>query len=180
MVRAVVPAAAVVAGAAAVAGATGGAVLALAAPAVVAAVLVGSAETGRRYVEADAYGDERRFPLRPPLGYLAATIVSWAVWVAAVLTAPLALAGQAFVLGACAVVVAGAATWLFPPRWHQLSRRWLVVVPAGLVVHDPVVLAETLMLPRRVVASVSAVSGRRRGARPDRTHARHRRGGRPG
>ena len=60
------------------------AILALAVPAVVAAVLVGSADTGRRYVQAVAYGDERRFPLRPPLGYLAATVVSWAVWVAAV------------------------------------------------------------------------------------------------
>ena len=43
------------------------------------------------------------------------------------------------------VVVAGALT--LPRRWHQLSRRWLVFVPAGLVVHDPVVLADALMLP---------------------------------
>ena len=163
-VRAIVPAAVVVAGAAAVGGATDGAVLALAVPGVVAALLVGSAETGRRYVQADAYGDERRFLLRPPFGYLAATIVTWAVWVAALVTGPLAIAGRAFVLGVITLVVAAAATWLFPRRWHQLSRRWLVVVPAGLVVHDPVVLADTLMLPRRQIASVAVAPATRAGA----------------
>ena len=103
VVRAIVPASIVVAAAAAIAGASGGAALSLAVPAVVATVLVGSAETGRRYVETDAYGDERRFPLRPPYGYLAATVVTWAVWVAALLTAPLALAAGSIVLGVVAV-----------------------------------------------------------------------------
>jgi hypothetical protein len=160
VVRALVPGSVVVAAIAALAGATSGATLALAVPGVVATVLVASAETGRRYVEADAYGDERRFPLRPPYGYMAATVVTWAVWTAAVITAPLAVAGGSIVLGVVAVAVAATATWLFPRRWHQLSRRWLVVVPAGLVVHDPVVLAETLMLPRRLVATVSATTSR--------------------
>ena len=52
-------------------------------PAVVAAVLAGAAETGSAFVQASAYGDERRLLLRPPLGYLAASVVSWMVWVAA-------------------------------------------------------------------------------------------------
>jgi hypothetical protein len=160
VVRALVPGSIVVAVIAAVTGATGAAVLALAVPAVVATVLVGSAETGRRYVEAEAYGDEQRFPLRPPYGYLTASAVTWAVWVAALITAPLALAGGNPLLGGVAAVVAGIATWLFPRRWHQLSRRWLVIVPAGLVVHDPVVLAETLMLPRRLVATAAATTVR--------------------
>ena len=43
--------------------------------------------------------------------------------------------------------VAVAATAFVGPRWHKMSRRWLVLVPAGLVVHDPVVLADTLMVP---------------------------------
>ena len=160
VVRAIVPASIVVAAATAIAGATGGAALSLAVPAVVATVLVGSAETGRRYVETDAYGDERRFPLRPPYGYLAATVVTWAVWVAALMTALLALAAGSLVLGVVAVVVGVVTTWLFPRRWHQLSRRWLVVVPAGVVVHDPVVLADTLMLPRRLIATIGATTTR--------------------
>ncbi|HRB05169.1 MAG TPA: hypothetical protein PLP26_17470, partial [Ilumatobacteraceae bacterium] len=35
---------------------------------------------------------------------------------------------------------------------HRLSMRWLVVVPAGIVVHDAVTLGETLMMQRGNVA----------------------------
>ena len=51
-----------------------------------------------------------------------------------------------------AIAVVGSV--LLPRRWHQLSSRWLVFVPAGLVVHDRVVLAETLMVRRRALRSV--------------------------
>jgi hypothetical protein len=153
-VRVVVPGALAVTGACLAFGAESGDVLALGIPAAVAAVLTGAAETGSAYVQASAYGDERRMLLRPPLGYLAASVVSWAVWTAALLTAPLAWASRAWLVASLATIVAAVATRLFPRRWHQLSRRWLVTVPAGLVVHDPVVLGETLMLPRAHVRSV--------------------------
>ena len=95
-VRAVVPAAVVVAGVAAVAGAAGRrACSRWPCPAAVAAVLVAAADTGHVYVQASAYGDERRFGLRPPLGYLVPTVASWAVWAAALLAAPLAWAAGA-------------------------------------------------------------------------------------
>ena len=53
-----------------------------------------AAETGRVYVQASAYGDEHRFGLRPPLGYLAATVVSWVVWRGAPSSAPLRWAAR--------------------------------------------------------------------------------------
>ena len=68
-------------------------------------------------------------PAAPALGYLAAAILSWAVWVTAVIAAPLAWAAGAWVLAAVASVVAVTATWVLPVRWHQLSRRWFVAVP---------------------------------------------------
>ena len=126
-------------------------------------MLVAAADTGQVYLQASAYGDERRFGLRPPLGYLVPTVVSWMMWAVAVIVAPLAWAARAWVLGAIATAVAVAATLLLPRRWHQLSRRWLVMVPAGLVVHDPVVLADTLMVPRRQVADVGLVGRARTG-----------------
>ena len=67
---------------------------------------------------------------------------------------PARLGGAVVAARVAATLVVAAASWLLPRRWHQLSRRWLVTVPAGLVVHDPVVLAETLMVPRRQVTSV--------------------------
>ena len=103
--RAIVPGAVLVGVATALFGA-GTSALALVVPAAVAAVLAGAAETGRAYVQASAYGDESRFLLRPPLGYLAATAVSWAVWAAAIVAAPLAWAARAWVLAVVATVVA--------------------------------------------------------------------------
>jgi hypothetical protein len=41
-----------------------------------------------------------------------------------------------------------------------LSERWLVFVPAGLVLHDPLALIDPVLLPRKVIATLRA-------ARPD-------------
>jgi hypothetical protein len=161
VVRATVPLALVAAAATALAGADGGAVAALAVPAAVAAVLVGAADTGQRYVQASAYGDEHRFGLRPPLGYLVPTVASWLVWAVALVAAPLAWAARGWVVAAVSTVVLAVGSAVLPRRWHQLSRRWLVAVPAGLVVHDPVVMADTLMCLRARVSDVRLAPGPR-------------------
>jgi hypothetical protein len=168
-VRAIVPGSVVVAIAAAVAGAPASSVLALVVPAVVATVLVAGADIGQVYFQASAYGDERRFGLRPPLGYLVPTVVSWAIWITAVIVAPLGWASRAWVLAAAVTAVAIVATVVFPRRWHQLALRWLVTVPAGLVVHDPVVLTDTLMVPTRHIRDVGLVGRSRAGGAYDLT-----------
>lgn len=121
--------------------------------AAVATVVAMAGDLGRVFVQASAYGEEDRHLLRPPTGYLFAVLVSWAIWAAAAISGPLLLGERAWVLGG---VVSGFAIvttiWAWP-RWHGLSRRWLVVVPIGLVVHDPLVLAETLMLRRQEIAT---------------------------
>ena len=61
---------------------------------------------------------------------------------------------EQWVIGGVAAVVAVALTWLLLPRFNALSRRWLVLVPAGVVVHDQVVLAETLMVSRSDVVGI--------------------------
>jgi hypothetical protein len=126
----------------------------LLAPALIASALVATAEFGSPYIQASAYGDELRFGLRPPIGYLTACVATWLLTATAIVVAPTALAGRAWVLGITCAVVALGGLAVLPRRWHQLSRRWLVLVPAGVVVHDPVVLIETLMLPRRMIAGI--------------------------
>lgn len=153
--RVIVPGAMVVAVATAIGGADAAAVLGLVLPAVVAAVLTGAAETGRVWVQASAYGDEQRFPLRPPLGYLAACVVTWLVWTVALVVVVPAWGAMAWAPALAATAVVGAGALALPRRWHQLSRRWLVAVPAGLVVHDPVVLGETLMMTRTQITGVA-------------------------
>jgi hypothetical protein len=51
------------------------------------------------------------------------------------------------------VLAAAGAMWAWR-RWHTLSRRWFVLVPTGVVVHDQLVLGETLMVRRTDVAAL--------------------------
>ncbi len=120
----------------------------------ICALLVGGADFGHHCVQASAYGDEQRFLLRPPAAFLPPIVIAGLVWVAAVLAAPLLLATAHWIIGAAATIAAAMLTWLLLPRFNVLSRRWLVLVPAGIVVHDRVVLAETLMVLKSEVAGI--------------------------
>lgn len=116
--------------------------------ALVATVIVVQPEFGRHYVQASAYGREERYLLRAPPSYLLAAIVAWLVAVAAGVGAALAFGQGIWWLGAVLTSLMVATTTFSWPRWHRLSRRWLVLLPSGVVVHDHLVLAETLMIPR--------------------------------
>ncbi|MFK7916482.1 MAG: hypothetical protein AB8G14_00275 [Ilumatobacter sp.] len=129
-----------------VGGAPGGDVALLAVPAIVAIASMFTAEFGHWMVQASAYGDEHRLVLRSPVPAGTAAVISWIIWATALLVGPLALAAGNWAVGVPLTLIAIAATVLIGPRWHKMSRRWLVLVPAGLVVHDPVVLADTLMV----------------------------------
>jgi hypothetical protein len=155
LVRAVVPGSLVVAAVAVAGGADADATIQLVVPAAIATALVGSAEFGRVFIQASAYGDEERFGLRPPIGYSLACAASWLLTATAFVVAPVAWAAAAWLPAIVATLVAAAGAFLLPIRWHQLSRRWFVIVPAGVVVHDPVVLNDTLMIPSRTVASAA-------------------------
>lgn len=154
LVRVGVPLALAAAVVTAVCGVPAADVAQLAGPAAVATLAALSAEFGRRYVQASAYGDEQRFPLRAPAAAGLAAIVVWFAWAAAFATGPFLLAAQQWVVGGVITAVALAGIALFGPRWHRLSRRWFVLVPAGAVVHDPVVLADTLALRTDQIASL--------------------------
>jgi hypothetical protein len=155
VVRALVPCAVVAALVASLAGAgiAEGALGTLSALAAVA--LAYSAELGSVFVQASAYGDERRFPLRPPASLLVVLPAAWIVAVASLMVGVLALAARAWVLGVLVTAEGAVLAWFLAPRLHRLSRRWLVLVPAGVVLHDHVVLAETVMVPRADLVGVA-------------------------
>lgn len=116
--------------------------------------VVCAAEFGRAFAQASAYGHEQRYPLRPPPAYVVAAVTTWLLVAAALLAGPLLLAHRRWFVGSvlCAAAVV-LAVWAWP-RWHKLSRRWLVIVPVGVVIHDHLVLGETLMLRRHEVAGM--------------------------
>ena len=131
-----------------------------------------SADIGSNFVQSSAYGDEFRVLLLPSRPFALVLVVSWLIWVASVVVGALALVREAWVAGGILVAVGVALTAILPPRFHRFARRWLVVVPAGLVLHDHVVLAETAMFSRTSIRSVTIaardsevadLSGRSRG-----------------
>jgi hypothetical protein len=111
--------------------------------------------TGDRMVQSSAYGDERRFLLRVPAGHALVQCAAIAIWVIALLGSVALLAASQWLLAVPTVLVTAGFTALVGNGLHQLHRRWLVFVPTGLVVHDQVVLEETLMLRRIDIVSVA-------------------------
>jgi hypothetical protein len=130
------------------------ATVAAASAAVVTAVVLWPG-TADRFVDGSSYGEERRFPLRPPGQLLLGPIeLAWVVAVAGVITGPLLLAAGSTVVGGIALVVGLPAAAVTVRALHTLSLRWLVFVPAGVVVHDPLVLRDPSLLLRRQVTAV--------------------------
>ena len=127
----------------------------LAVAAAVATIGVCSGEYGQRFVQSSAYGDEHRFALRPPAGYLVAAIIAWLAWAGLSATMVGAFTTGHWWIGGVFGVLWVVVTVTASVRWHLLSTRWLVLVPAGVVVHDRLVLAETIMLKRSQIAQLS-------------------------
>lgn len=126
----------------------------LAVPALVAAVATFAADFGRAFVQASAYGDEQRFPLRSPAAAGLAAGIAWVVWAGVSIATVLTLAAGNWIAGLPGAGLAIGLGVVLAPRWHRLSRRWLVLVPAGLVLHDPLVLTDTIMLRTNAVSGV--------------------------
>jgi len=145
-------------------GADAGDVALLAVPAAVATATAMAAEFGRTWVQADAYGDEDRFPLRPPAAAGAAALVTWMVWAPCLVAGPVLLADGTWLPGVVCTVVAMAGIVLLGPRWDRLSQRWFVLVPAGIVVRDPVVLADTFPLRKNQISSLHLAAADTRAA----------------
>ncbi|HET8930875.1 MAG TPA: hypothetical protein VFN21_09485 [Acidimicrobiales bacterium] len=106
------------------------------------------------FIDGSSYGPEQRFALRtPPLTALVAVPPTWLVAGAIVIVPPLAVTGNLVV--ALAIGVA----WVVGVRWavrslHLPARRWVVFVPAGMVLSDPYVLTDRVLFPRRNVEAL--------------------------
>lgn len=112
-----------------------------------------------RWVQGGAYGHEKRFVLRAPASLLLGPIqVAWLAIAASLSAGPLLLANRMWIAGTIAVVVGAAATTAAVRSFWMLADRWLVVVPAGIVLHDRFALAETVMCPHRSIGSVGAAT----------------------
>jgi hypothetical protein len=107
-----------------------------------------------------AYGTEVRHPLKVPPALLAAPIPIAVLLVGAGLAAgPLLLAAESWAAGALATLVGVPLAALLARSLHTLSRRWAVLVPAGLVIVDPMTLADPVLFTREAVVRLAPVDG---------------------
>ena len=111
------------------------------------------------YVDGASYGDEKRFLLRAPGPVvLALGPLAWALTVAGVVVGPLLLASGDSAVGFAACVAGLPIAAASARALHHLHRRWIVLVPAGFVLHDHLALADPTLLPRDALTSVGPAS----------------------
>jgi hypothetical protein len=127
---------------------------------IVAAALIALPAVSTAAANGVAYGDERRFPLKTPPVLLVGPLPLASLLVAAGATAgPLLIAADRPVPGALALV-AGLPLAAFMARaLHGLSRRWIVLVPAGLVIADPLALPDPVLFLRERIVALRAIDG---------------------
>ncbi len=128
----------------------------------IAAVLASADDIAIACANAAAYGDEFRYPLRvPPALFLGPLPLARALVVAGISAPTLLLAEGRVVVGVPCAVAGAALVLVLGRALHGLSRRWVVLVPAGLVVVDPLTLSDpVLFLRERIVALIASSPGR--------------------
>jgi hypothetical protein len=123
--------------------------------AVLAVVAALSPATADAFVDGSSYGDEQRVALRIPIAMAVGPVpIAWALAFAGLVVGPLLLAAEQWVAGGIALVVGLPVVVAVALRLHLLSRRWLVFVPAGVVVHDPLAMAEPVLLQRHLLRRI--------------------------
>src|SRR5436853_356968 len=85
---------------------------------------------------------------------VATSALLWVGWLAAPAAGILLLAAKQWVAGAIVLVLANGAAFVAVRALHGLSRRWVVFVPAGVVLHDPMATADPVLFPRQVIETL--------------------------
>jgi len=107
------------------------------------------------HVDGSSYGTERRFSLRCPPVLAALGAGTWLLVAAAVVTGPLLLAARQWAAGAASLAAGAIVAALGVRSLHQLARRWIVFVPSGVVIHDPVARPDSVMAPRPTIVRIA-------------------------
>ncbi|HEX9969790.1 MAG TPA: hypothetical protein VGB03_06595 [Acidimicrobiales bacterium] len=119
---------------------------------VVVVALAFVADIGELFVNGPAYPNERRYPLRPPGPVLLGTVeLAWALAVGGPVVGVLLVAASRPVAGFAVLASALPVSYVLLRALHGLSRRWVVFVPAGLVLHDTLSLADPVLFQRKMI-----------------------------
>lgn len=121
----------------------------------IATVVAFSATVGQAFVDGPAYANERRFPLKVPAPLIAGPLaVSWAIVVGGPTAGVLLVAAGRTGAGVVVLIAAIPMAVVLFRALYGLARRWVVFVPAGLVIHDPMTLADPVLFRRQSISSL--------------------------
>jgi hypothetical protein len=113
---------------------------------------------GEAYVDAPSYGTERRLPLRPPVPLLMAPVpLAWLMVVAGLTVGPLLLSAELWVAGGVATAVGLVLAYIGLRALYGLARRWIVFVPAGIVLHDPMATLDPFLCRQQAINRLGAL-----------------------
>lgn len=129
---------------------------ALVAP-LVTTMAMSTRSVGEAWIDGASYGDEHRFMLRAPLGLMLGPIpLAVIATVAGTIVGPALLASGRTAAGWVALVIGLPVAIVAARAIHGLHRRWLVFVPAGVVVHDLMTTREPFLMIHGQIADVAA------------------------
>ena len=111
-------------------------------------------ETGTLFANGPAYPNERRLPLRAPGALLPLLPLAWALAVGGPAAGAMLLATRQWLAGTVVSLVGAALAVVLFRSLHALSRRWVVFVPAGVVLHDPLSLTDPVLFRRQLIEAL--------------------------
>ncbi len=114
-----------------------------------------SADVAVRSTDGASYGNEQRVPLQLPPQFAFVLVPGAVAFTSAGLVAgPTLLADRRWVVGAVVTVVGFVAAAVALRSLVGLERRFVVLVPAGLVISDSLVLVDPILFTREHVRSI--------------------------
>ncbi|HUS62707.1 MAG TPA: hypothetical protein VMY34_10955 [Acidimicrobiales bacterium] len=120
-------------------------------------VIVFLPSVGERFINGPAYPNERRMLLRLPGPLMFGPLpLAWAALCVGATIGPMMLAAALVPLGAVATVVGWGVAVLMARAVHRLALRWVVFVPAGVVLHDSMAIVDAVLFGRPIVESLAA------------------------
>ena len=122
----------------------------------VAACVALSAPLGDRFSDGASYGDERRFLLRAPGPVLLLFgPLAWLTSLAGFTVGPILLLNKNFLFGSLISLCGFPLSVLASNAIYQLGKRWLVLVPAGILLLDHLSVGDPTLIPRNQLANFS-------------------------
>jgi hypothetical protein len=139
---------------------SGGTTVIAVASAILATIFALGAPVASAAANSFAYGDEVRYPLRVPTALLLGPIPLAIALAGAGVSAGPILLGDARVAAGIVATIFGLPIAFFCMRaLDALSRRWLVLVPAGIALVDALTLLDPVLLKRDTIEHVQRTAG---------------------